>query len=134
MNLHGIPMVWYGKGSLPQRSDAAGLVDKAEKRVIVLAECTVENPQAKFSALKDRAQKLFDSLQGEAEVLPAVFTQAAPPGSVFRDAFDHGVALVGRDELASLFNMLSATTVQEDALSFLLRIKSLTWDEYTALE
>jgi hypothetical protein len=121
-------------GSLPRRNDAAGFVDKAGKRVVVLAECTVENPQAKFSSLRDRAQKLSDSLAGEAEVLPVVFTQTEPPESVFRDAYDHSMALVGRNELTSLFNMLSATTRQEDALSFLYGLKNLLAGKYIALE
>jgi hypothetical protein len=41
------------EGASPRRSDAAGLVDKEEKRVVVLAECTLEKPEAKFSALKE---------------------------------------------------------------------------------
>jgi len=52
MNLLEIPLVWYGKGALPRRSDAAGLVDEKENRVVVLAECTVEKPEAKLSASK----------------------------------------------------------------------------------
>jgi hypothetical protein len=123
MNLLGIPLVWYGKGALPRRSDAAGLVDEKENRVVVLAECTVEKPEAKFSVLKERAQELAKSLAGEAEVLPVVFTQADPPGSVTETASEHGVAIVRRNELSSLFEMLSATTRTEDALSFLNRLR-----------
>ena len=134
MSLHGIPLVWYGKGSLPRRNDAAGFVDKADKQVVVLAECTVENPQAKFSALKERAQELSDWLVGEAEVLPVVFTQTEPPESVFRDAYEHGIALVGRNELMSLFNMLSATTKQENGLEFLARFKRLIEGKYSPLD
>ena len=134
MNLHGIPLVWYGKGSLPRRNDAAGFVDKADKRVVVLAECTVENPQAKFSALKERAQELSDWLAGEADVLPVVFTQTEPPESVFRDAYEHGIALVGRNELMSLFNALSVTTKQENGLDFLVRFKRLIAGKYSPLD
>jgi hypothetical protein len=133
MNLLGIPLVWYGQGASPRRSDAAGLVDKKEKRVVVLAECTVEKPEAKFSALKERAQELAKSLGGETDVLPVVFTQADPPDSVFDTAYDHGVALIGRDELTSLFEMLSATTTKEDALSFLSRFRSLVRGKLTRL-
>lgn len=103
MNLLGIPLVWYRKGASPRRSDAAGLVDKQEKRAVVLAECTVEKPEAKFSALKDRAHELARSVGSEAEVLPVVFTQVDPPGSVFETATDHGIALVGRTELRTKF-------------------------------
>jgi hypothetical protein len=124
MHLLGIHLVWYGKAALPRRSDAAGLVDEREKRVVVLAECTVEKPEAKFSALKERAQELTKSLAGEAEVLPLVFTQADPPGSVSETAAEHGIAMVGRNELRSLFEMLSATTRTEDVLTFLDRLRS----------
>jgi hypothetical protein len=124
MNLLGIPLVWYGQGASPRRSDAAGLVDKEEKRVVVLAECTLEKPEAKFSALKERAQELAESLAGEAEVLPVVFTQVDPPESVFETATDHGIALVGRNELNSLFEMLSATTRKGDALGLLNSMRS----------
>jgi hypothetical protein len=55
----------------------------------------VEEPEAKFSALTGRAQELAQSLAGEAEVLPAVFTQVEPAESVFKAAADHGVVLVG---------------------------------------
>jgi len=134
MNLLGIPLVWYGQGALPQRSDAAGLVDKNQKPVVVLAECTLEKPEAKFSALKERAQELVESLGGEADVLPAVFTQADPPAAVSDTACDHGVALIGRNELSTLFEMLSATTREEDALSFLSRMSSRVGGLYRRLD
>jgi hypothetical protein len=135
MNLLGVPLVWYGgQWASSARNGAAGLVDKKEKRVVVLAECTVEKPEAKFSALKERAQELAESLAGEAEVLPVVFTQADPPESVFETAYEHGVALMGRDELTSLFEMLSATTTKEDALSFLNKFRSLVKGKYTRLD
>jgi len=125
MNLLGVPLVWYGgQWASSARNDAAGLVDKKEKRVVVLAECTLEKPEAKFSALKDRANKLAESVGSEAEVLPVVFTRVDPPESVFETARDHGVALVGRNELHSLFEMLSATTRREDALGLLNRMRS----------
>lgn len=130
MNLLGIPLVWYREGASPRRSDAAGLVDKEEKQVVVLAECTLEKPEAKFSALKDRAQKLAGWLAGEAEVLQVVFTQVDPPESVFETARDHAIALAGRSQLISLFDMLSAITKEKDALGFLNRLKSTipgTW-------
>jgi hypothetical protein len=124
MNLLGVPLIWYGgQWASSARNDAAGLLDKKEKRVVVLAECTAEKPETKFSALKDRAQKLAESVGGEAEVLPVVFTQVDPPESVFETAADHGVALVGRTELSSLFGMLSATT-KEHVLDFLNRLRS----------
>jgi hypothetical protein len=134
MNLLGIPLVWYGQGASPRRSDAAGLVHKEERHVVVLAECTLEKPEAKFSALKGRTEELAESLKGEAEVLPAVFSQADPPGSVFDAAHDHGIALVGRNELSSLFEMLSATTRKEDALSFLNRMRSRVGGLYRRLD
>ena len=123
MSLLGIPLVWYGQGASPRRSDAAGLVDKKERRVVVLAECTLEKPEAKFSALKERGQRLGEWLAGEAEVLPVVFTQANPPEAVFEAACDHGVALVGQSQLNSLFHMLSGTA-SEDVLDFLNRLRS----------
>jgi hypothetical protein len=124
MNLLGIPLVWYGKGVSVGRNDAAGVVDRKQGRVVVLAECATEKPEAKFSALRDRAQKLGGWLAGEAEVLPVVFTQVDPPWSVFEAAVDHGIALVGRTELGTLFNMLPAITREKDALGFLKGLRS----------
>jgi hypothetical protein len=119
MNLLGVPLVWYGKGVSEGRNDAAGLVDRKQERVVVLGECAAEKPEAKFSALRDRAQRLTESLAGEAEVLPVVFTKVDPPRSVFEAAINHGISLVGRAELGTLFNMLSATVGGQDALCFL---------------
>jgi hypothetical protein len=84
----------------------------------------VEEPEAKFSALAGRAQALAQSLAGEAEVLPAVFTPVEPAESAFKAAADHGVALVGRNELNSLFGMLSAIARKEGALSLLNKLRS----------
>jgi len=125
MNLLGIPLVWYGKGVSPGLNDAAGLVVKGEERVVVLAECTVEKPEIKFSSLKDRAEELGRFLQNEAEVLPVVFTQSDPPESVFEAAADHGISLVGRSELKSLFDMLSGRhSAPKNALAFLTGIRA----------
>jgi hypothetical protein len=125
MVLLGIPLVWYGEGEFHRRNDAAGLVVEKQKRVVVLVECTIEKPETKFSALNGRAQELAQSLTGEAEVLPAVFTQVEPPESVYESAADHGIALVGRNEIKSLFDMLSATPQKEDTLNFLDELRSL---------
>jgi hypothetical protein len=53
---------------------------------------------------------------------------------VFEMAADHGVALVGRSQLNSLFDMLSAITREEDALGFLNRLKSLVAGKWTRLD
>ncbi len=124
MNLLGIPLVWYGQGPLQRRSDAAGLVHEEENRVVVLAECTLEKPEAKFSALKERAHELARSLAGEAEVLPVVFTATEPPEATFDTATDHRIALVGRTELNSLLDMVFATRRHEHPLAFLNRLRS----------
>ena len=79
----------------------------------------MERPEAKFSPLRDRAQRLKQSLLSEAEVLPVVFTMVDPPFTVFEAALSHGIALVGRTELRTLFCMLSASSGEEDALGFL---------------
>jgi hypothetical protein len=125
MVLLGIPLVWYGEGEFHRRNDAAGLVVEKQKRLVVLVECTIEKPETKFSALKGRAQELAQSLTGEAEVLPAVFTQVEPAESVYESAADHGIALVGRNEIKFLFGMLSATAQKEDPLDFLDQLRSL---------
>lgn len=125
MNLLGSPLVWYGKGaSEGRRNDAAGVVGEKRERIVVLAECTVEKPEEKFSALRDRIQKLTESLRGGAEVLAVVFTQADPPQLVFDAAAEHGIALVGSKELRQLFEMLSVTAAEEDVLGFLNKQKS----------
>ena len=64
MNLLDVPLIWYGeKWTSSGRNDGAGLVDKKEKRVVVLAECTSEKPEAKFVPLKERAQNFGEFLR-----------------------------------------------------------------------
>lgn len=126
MNLLGVPLIWYGgPWASSARNDGAGLADTKEERVVVLAECTAEKPDAKFSALKARAQKLADSLQDEAKVLPVVFTQVDAAESVLDSAKEHGIALVGKEELNTLLKMLSSVSVGEDALSYLSKLRAI---------
>jgi hypothetical protein len=126
MNLLSVPLIWYGGplGAEQRKSDAAGLMDKGEKRVVVLAEFTEEKPEAKFSALSTRARGLSEHLQGDADVLPVVFTRAELPGTVSEAAKGHGIALVGRDEIRSLFELLSAPADKCDPLGLLQRLRS----------
>jgi len=126
MNLLGVPLIWYGGKWEPSgRNDGAGLAETKEERVVVLAECTAEKPEAKFSALHGRAQKLAERLQGEVTVLPVVFTQVDPAESVFDSAKEHGIALVGKEELNALFEMLSSVPGGEGALDYLSKLRAI---------
>ena len=126
MNLLGVPLVWYGgKWAQPGRNDAAGVVLTDRDRMVVLAECTAEKPEAKFSAVQTRSQQLAEDLPGEAEVLPVVFTQIEPGDPEFENAKRHGIALVGREQLEHLLTMLSSTPPIEDALSYLCALRHI---------
>jgi hypothetical protein len=116
MNLLGIPVTWYGQKTAQRRSDAVGYVELNRKRVVVLCECTVESPDKKFSALKERASHLYQHLHGEAEVRPLLFCPTDPIASDYERAKEHGITLVGKAELSQLTDMLEKAVDGEAAL------------------
>jgi hypothetical protein len=120
MNLLGVPLVWYGKGSTQGRPDvAAALVETDDLRVVLLGECTREKPESKFSPLADCVREIWEFLGGDNEILPVVFTPITPVASVAGQATEHGIALVGREELESLLKMLKGHTTTGEVIRFL---------------
>jgi len=116
LNLLGIPVTWYSQKTAQRRSDAVGYVEVNGKRVVVLCECTIESPDRKFSALKERASHLHHHLHGEAEVRPLLFCPTDPIASDYERAKEHGITLVGKAELSQLVEMLEKAVDAEATL------------------
>jgi hypothetical protein len=125
MNLLDIPLIWYDPGSKGSRPDAAGIVflSEATKPIVLLVECSVEKPQAKFSALAGRAAEIGKHLQGEAEINPVVFTRSSAGEGDAGASREYGIALVGETELQSLVQMLEARSQAEDVIAFLTSLR-----------
>jgi hypothetical protein len=122
LNLLGIPAVWYGKGADADRPDAAALLgSEGSNNVALLIECTREKPVEKFAPLTERAHQLVTSIGGDATVLPVVFTPIPVIGADIAAATQHGVCLVGTDELAHLLELLTLQGVTPDLVLHRLR-------------
>jgi uncharacterized membrane protein len=106
LNLLGIQTIWYGRVG-QSRSDAVGFYLE-EPRILFLVECTRDKPNEKFSALRERSRLLGSAVASDALVVPVVATAASAVESEFAAARDYGVALLGQQELASLFGWLQA--------------------------
>lgn len=124
-NLLGVPLVWYGRGVTEGRPDAAGYVKEEDRGLIIVVECTLERPIDKFSGLAERAKELRDRYAGEAKVLPVVCTRAATTESEMRQAAEHGIALVGNEDLQQLFNVLETPSKPGAAVEFLRKLPSI---------
>jgi hypothetical protein len=123
LNLLGVPMVWYGKGSADARPDIGGLHVDEKNRVIFVGECTRERPAEKFSGLAERARELRASYAGEAEVLAVVFTRAATTATETQQASEYGISLVGRAELEALLRLLGTPVKSSEVVHFLRTVR-----------
>jgi hypothetical protein len=134
LSLVGVPVVWYGKVPGKALPDLAGCVEAPRVKVIVLGECTLEKPEAKFSGLAARAKELQDKFAGEAEVLPVVFTRTMTTPSEKQHAVEHGLALAGHEELKQLLKLLESPAAgPESAIEFLRRLQHI-WSPLLGLE
>ena len=120
LNVLGIPTIWYGK-TVEDRADAAAIIQSDGSTVLLLIECTREKPAVKVSTLAARADHLRRSLQIEAEVLPIVFTAARVVDSEVTGANEHGVSLVGADEIEGLLKLISLPGTTTDSVVQKLR-------------
>jgi hypothetical protein len=134
LNLVGVPVIWYGKVPVEALPDLAGCLDLHGAKTIVLGECTLEKPEAKFSALAVRAKELQNKFAEEAELLPAVFTRTATTGSEKQHAVEHGLALAGHEEVEQLLKLLESPAAgPQSAIEFLRRLQHI-WSPLLGLE
>lgn len=109
MNLLGIPTIWYGKFTDPDRPDAAAVtVAENSQCSILLIECTREKPSEKFAALAERTHQLSRSILDEAVVSGLVFTPIRVSATDLTAAAQCGICLVGADELTYLLELLTS--------------------------
>jgi hypothetical protein len=105
LNVLGLPTIWYGK-TVGDRADAFSII-QSDKTTLLLIECTREKPIEKFSTLAERANHLRKSLPVGAEVLPVVFTAARTVMSEAEAAVEHGLGLIGADDIDHLLGLIS---------------------------
>lgn len=106
LTLGGIPANWYGESRESGKSDLAVFYEEVNRRIVVLGECTLDKPQQKVASLKFRAESLQESLRSAAVVLPVIFTACDPLEDDYSHAAKAGIALVGRDELTKIFQLV----------------------------
>ena len=90
---------------------------------VVLAECTLEKPLQKFSALADRAKQLAEHIGGQAEVLGVVFTRADTVDSEKEQARQHGL-VVGHNELLQLLKLRESGAGTRESIGYLRELQS----------
>jgi hypothetical protein len=106
LTLGGIPANWYGESRESGKSDLAVFYEEVNRRIVILGECTLDKPQQKVASLKFRAESLQESLGSAAAVLPVIFTACDPLEDDYSHAAKAGIALVGRDELTKIFQLI----------------------------
>ena len=122
LGLLGIPVVWYGAKVFRNKSDLAAMFDSDGKRIVVLGECTVQKPSAKFTVLLTRSKDLEAVLDGQATVIPAVFTNAEISSADRTQAQQDGISLVGRNELEALQSMIRECIPASEVVSYIERL------------
>lgn len=106
LTLAGIPVTWHGDIRQAERPDLAGYCELSGRRIALIGECTLEKPVAKLDAVKSRAAVVLQLLGNSAEVLPVVFTACDPIQSDYGNAAKEGIALIGRNEIAHLLQLV----------------------------
>jgi hypothetical protein len=121
LNILGIPAIWYGKTVDPDRADAACVIQSEQSTTLLLIECVREAPDEKFSSLAARARHLREELKIELEVVPAVFTPARTVESEIAAAVQHGISLIGSDEIEQLVALIALPDMTPDKVVQRLR-------------
>lgn len=119
LSLLGIPAIWYGAKSFGEKPDVAAMVEVQEKWVVVLGECTVQKPSAKFTMLLTRARELGAALDAQVTVIPAVFTSTDISSTDKTQARKDGISLVGREELGTLQAMVASGAPLAEVINYL---------------
>jgi hypothetical protein len=123
LSLLGIPAIWYGAKSFGEKPDLAAMVEVQAKWVVVLGECTVQKPSAKFTMLLTRARELRAVLDAQAMVIPAVFTSTEISSADKTQARKDGISLVGREELGTLQAMVARCAPVFEVVNYLEQLR-----------
>lgn len=102
LNLGGIAAIWHGALRHSGKPDLAAYCGIPGRRIALLGECTLENPAAKLSTLKSRLSEARGLMADSADVLAVVFTACEPVESDYAEAAKAGIALLGRNEIANV--------------------------------
>ncbi len=106
LTLAGMAVTWHGALRQPERPDLAGYCELPGRRVALIGECTLEKPSVKLSTVKSRVSAVLELAENSAEILPVVFTACDPAQSDYRDAAKEGIALVGRNEIGYILELV----------------------------
>jgi hypothetical protein len=105
LNLGGLTTIWHGTSRQKGRPDLVAYYEGPTRRVVLLGECTLDKPEAKFSPLTSRANELR-KLVDQVEVLPVVFTACDPVQPDYEKAANSAIALYGAAEIAELLDLV----------------------------
>lgn len=130
LNLLGLPATWYGKGATEGKPDLGGYVEGGP---VLLAECTLERPSAKFSGLAERSKQLREQLGGETDVVAVVFTRADTVDSEKQQAREHGLIVVGQSELREMLKLVESGLGTAELLGYFEQLRSNLTIELGAL-
>lgn len=106
LTLGGIATTWHGALRHSSKPDLAAYLETPTRRIVLLGECTLEKPGVKLSPLKTRIADLQGSAGTEADLLGVVFTPCDPVEADYSEAAQAGIALVGRNEIAALLELV----------------------------
>jgi hypothetical protein len=121
LNLLGLPVAWYGKGAAGGRPDLGGYLDGGP---VLLGECTLERPNAKFSGLAERSKQLREQLGGETGLMALVFTRADTVESEKLQAEEHGLIVVGHSELREMLKLVESGLGTAELLTYFGQLRS----------
>lgn len=106
LSLGGIAATWHGAIRLSGKPDLAAYCEVHGRRIVLIGECTLENPNAKLSSLRSRMDALLELVGNSAELLPVVFTACDPVPSDYSDAAKANIALAGRKEIGWILSLV----------------------------
>jgi hypothetical protein len=116
LTLGGVPVTWHGAIRQSGRPDLAGYCEIPGRRLVLIGECTLEKPSAKLDALKSRLRDVR-LLAGDAvEILPVVFAACDPIESDYVSAANEGIAIVGKNEIAWLLQLIERNAKLPDII------------------
>ena len=106
LTLAGVAATWHGAIRQSGRPDLAGYCEIPGRRIALIGECTLEKPSAKLDALKARMRDVRPLAGDSVEILPVVFAACDPIQSDYRSAAKEGIAIVGKNEIAWLLQLI----------------------------
>lgn len=116
LTLGGVAVTWHGAIRQSGRPDLAGHCELPGRRIALIGECTLEKPNLKLDALKSRMGAVLQLADDSVEVLPVVFTACEPIQADYESAAREGIALVGKNEIAWLLELIERNAKLPDII------------------